>query len=166
MTILQRLLPRHVDNGFEGHRSALWLLGILLALLFIVSVRSILSTASVAQGADGLPLGSFGPDATRTVLMMFALNSVGQLTIALIGATILLRYRALVPFFYLVVLADQICRRLVIQAYAVPRAEGSISGWYLVAGILGLLALGLLLSLRPRQATAIQTPTISGGAGR
>ncbi|HMJ92792.1 MAG TPA: hypothetical protein VK472_01700, partial [Allosphingosinicella sp.] len=48
----------------------------------------------------------------------------------------------------------QIVRRVVIQSYAIPRAEGSIAGWWLVAFILGLLSLGLLLSLIGRRRSA------------
>ena len=152
--MLERLFPRQADNRFTGHRAALWLLWFLVALMLIVSTRSILSTESVAVGADGIPIHSFGPTGARTVLMLFALDSVGTLTVGLLSAAILVRWRALVPFLYLLLLGGQIVRRIIIQSWAIPRAEGSIAGWWLVAFILGLLTLGLILSLIPKRQPA------------
>jgi hypothetical protein len=150
--MLDRLLPRRPDSGFEGHPFALWLLWLLLGLMMIVSLRSIFDTAAVASGPDGLPLATVGASARQTILMLFALDSVGELTIALIGVVALLRYKALVPMIYLFLIGEQVGRRLVIQAHLVPRAEGSLSGWYLVFAILGSLSLGFILSLLPLRA--------------
>ena len=152
--MLDRLFPKVVDNRFEGRRAALWILWLLTALMLIVSTRSILVTEAVAVGADGIPIHSFGPVGARTVLMLFALDSVGTLTVGTLSAMILIRWKALVPFLYLLLLGGQIVRRIIIQAYAIPRAEGSIAGWWLVAFVLGLLSLGFLLSLIRRPAPA------------
>ena len=89
--MLNRLFPKQVDNTFDGNRAALWLLGLFIALKLVMSVNSILNTASVATSADGLPLDSFGPAAARTVLMLFAMVSLGQLTLAVIALTTLIR---------------------------------------------------------------------------
>lgn len=147
--MLNRLFPKQVDNRFDGHRAALWLFGLFIALKFTMSVNSILNTASVAAGADGLPLDSFGPAAARTVLMLFALLSLGQLTLAVIALTTLIRYRAMVPFMYLVLLGEQLARRFIVQSYAVARTESTPVGWYVNLGLLALLTLGLALSLIP-----------------
>jgi len=157
--MLNRLFPRQVDNTFDGHRAALWLLGLFLALKLVMSVNSILNTASVATGGDGLPLDSFGPAAARTVLMLFALTSLGQLTITLIALTTLIRYRAMVPFIYLVLLGEQLARRFIVNSYAVVRTEGAPVGWYVNFALLVLLTLGLVLSLIP----ARQRPVAGGG---
>jgi hypothetical protein len=147
--MLERLFPRQVDNRFDGHRSALWLMGLLIALKLIVSLNSILNTASVAQGADGIPLDSFGAAAAREVLTLFALTALGQLALALVALAALIRWRALVPFLYLVSLAEMLARRLIVQTHEVARAAASPVAWYVTWGILALLALGLLLSLIP-----------------
>ena len=147
--MLERLFPRQVDNRFDGHRSALWLLGFLVALKLVVSLNSIFNTALVAQGADGIPLDSFGPAAAREVLMLFALVALGQLILALIALAVLIRWRALVPFLYLVSLAEQLARRLLVESQDVTRSAASPIAWYVTWGVLGLLALGLALSLLP-----------------
>ena len=144
--MLARLFPAHADNSFEGRRAALWLLGLFVALKLAMGLNSIFDTAAVAQGADGIPLDSFGAEAARAVLMLFALTALGQLVLALVALAALVRYRALVPAVYLLLLAEQVARRLVVQGYAVPRT-GSDAGWYVSHGLLALLAAGLALSL-------------------
>ena len=147
--MLERLFPRQVDNRFEGYRAALWLLGLYIALRLIMSVRSIFSTASVA-GGDGIPLDSFGAAAEQEVLTLFALTALGQLTLILIALTVLIRYRALVPFIFLVLLAEQIARRFIVQSHAAPRETAPVI-WYLIFGLMAVTAFGLLLSLIPRR---------------
>jgi hypothetical protein len=147
--MLNRLFPAHVDNRFDGHRAALWLLGLLIALKLVVSLNSIFNTASVAQGADGIALDSFGPAAAREVLTLFALTALGQLVLASIALAALIRWRALVPFLYLVSLVEQIARRFIVEAHDVARSASSPVAWYVTYGILALLALGLALSLVP-----------------
>ena len=147
-SILHRLFPKQADNSFGGYRAALWLLGLFVALKLVMGFNSILNTATVAAGADGIALDSFGPAAAREVLTLFALTSLGQLTLALVALTILVRYRALVPFIYLVLIGEHLARRLIVQSYALARTETASIGLYISLGLLALLVLGLALSLR------------------
>jgi hypothetical protein len=149
MTVLGRLFPRQVDNRFDGHRAALWLLGLFVALKLVMSVNSIVDTASVAAGADGIPLDGFAPAAAREVLKLFALTALGQLTLAAIALAVLVRWRALVPFIYLVLLAEQIARRLIAQAHASAGAAGNPALGYVAFAFIAVLTLGLALSLLP-----------------
>ena len=147
--MLNRLLPRQVDNRFGGHRAALWLLGLLIFVKLAMSLNSIFNTESVAAGADGIPLASFGPAAAREVLLLFALVALGHLTITLIALAALIRWRALVPFLYLVSLAELIARRFIVESNALERAASSPVAWYVTWGVMGLVTLGLALSLLP-----------------
>ena len=149
--MLGRLFPRQIDNRFEGYRASLWLLGLLVALKLVVSVNSILNTESVAAGADGIPLDSFGPAAARAVLMLFALSALADLALALVAVATLIRWRAMVPFIYLVLLGEYVAGRFIIQSYQVARS-GGVSAGYVTIAIVALLALGLALSLVPRRA--------------
>jgi hypothetical protein len=150
-----RLFPRQADNTFAGHRAALWLLGLFIALKLVMSINSMVNTASVAAGADGLPLDSYGPAAAQTVLLLFALLSLGHLALAVIALTILIRYRAMVPFIYLVLLGEHLARRFVVASHAVTRIEDVPLGWYVNVGLLILLSLGLVLSLLPARQRAV-----------
>ena len=148
-SMLDRLLPKQADNRFKGHRAALWLLGLFIALKIVMGVNSIFNTEAVAVGADGIPLDSYGPAVAGQVLTLFALTSLGQLMLALVGLTVLVRYRSLVPFIFAVFLGEQLARRLIVQGFAVVRTEGGSPGLYINLGLMALLALGLLLSLVP-----------------
>jgi hypothetical protein len=147
--MLDRLFPKHVDNRFDGQRSALWLMGLLVALKLVVGLNSILNTALVAQGGDGIPLDSYGPAAAREVLTLFELVALGQLILALIALVALIRWRALVPFLYLVSLAEMLARRLIVQMNGATQPAASPIAWYVTWGVLILLVLGLALSLIP-----------------
>lgn len=147
MSIARRLFPQQPGAMFEGQKLALWLLALFIALKLVMSLNSIFDTAAVAAGADGIPLASFGPAAARAVLMLFALMSLGQLMLTLISLAVLIRWRALVPFVYLVLLAEHLARRSIVQSYAVARPEGTPAGVYVNYGLLALLLLGLALSL-------------------
>lgn len=147
--MLERLFPRQADNRFEGLRPALWLLGLLISLKLVMSLNSILNTESVAAGADGIPLASYGPAAAREVLLLFALMALGHLTITMIALAALIRWRALVPFIYLVLLGEQLARRAIGRSYAAPGAQITDIAWYVNYGLLTLLVLGLALSLIP-----------------
>ena len=148
-----RLLPAQADNRFTGHRAALWLLALYVALKLVMGFNSIFNTASVATGADGIALESFGSAAAREVLTLFALTSLGQLTLALIALTVLIRYRALVPFIYLVLIGEHLARRAIVQSHALARTDTASTGLYINLALLALLVLGLALSLlRARRA--------------
>ena len=149
MRLLGRLLPRHADNRFDGLRAALWLLGLVIVLKLAMGLNSIVNTASVASGADGIPLDSFGPGAARQILLLFALMALGQVVLTLIALSVLIRYRTLVPLIYLVLLGEHLARRLIVASYAAPGAPSTAIAGIVNYGLLALLALGLLLSLIP-----------------
>lgn len=149
MNLLYPILPDQVDNRFGGLRAALWVLGLLIFVKLSMSLNSLFNTASVAGGADGIPLASFGPAAARQVLLLFALLALAHLFFALIAFIVLTRYRALVPFIFLVLLAEHIARRLIAQSYAAPGAPMTDVAWFVNYGLLTLLTLGLVLSLIP-----------------
>lgn len=151
MIIMKRLLPERFDDNFAGHRSALWLLGLIVVLKALMGGNSILNSTEVASGADGIPLDSFAPEAAREVLLLFELVGLGQLVLALLGAVALVRYRAMVPFVFLLLLAEQVARRLIVFANAIEPTRSFSPGFYINVGLLALLLLGLALSLWPRR---------------
>ena len=160
--MLERLFPDRFDDRYEGQRAALWLLALLLALKLVMSLNSIFNTASVASGGDGFPLESYGTDGARAVLMLFALTALGQLALALVGFGALIRYRAMVPFVFLLLFAEHGARRFIVGSHAIERSQAAPVGFYVNMVLLALLLLGLVLSLWPRRAAVPDSPLPEG----
>lgn len=145
--MLDRLLPRQLDNRFDGRRVALWLLGLLLVLKLVISLNSIFNTETVAAGADKFPLASYGADGARAVLMLFALHALAELILTLVGVLALVRYRAMVPLIFLLLMVEHVARRLIVRSYAIERSEPSSAAFIVNMSLLALLVGGLALSL-------------------
>jgi hypothetical protein len=145
--MIERILPARIGNDYRGHKAALWLLGLFVALRLVMSANTIFNTRSVAVGADGIPLESFGAEGARTVLELFAMLGVAQGVIACLGLLALVRYRAMVPLASLLLLAEQLGRRGVALAHAAPGSGIAVPGFYINLGLLGLLLAALILSL-------------------
>ena len=145
--MLERLFPKHLTDRFEGHRLALWLLGMLLALKLVMSFNSIIFTAKIASKADGFPLDSYGGDGARAVLMLFEMVAVGQLAIAATGLLALIRYKSMTGLIFLIMSAEQISRISIGRAYAIDRSQSLPAGVYVNLVLLALMLVGLALSL-------------------
>jgi hypothetical protein len=149
--MLQRLFPARLDNhGYHGQAAALWLFALLLLLKAIMGVNGAINTRSVATGADGIRLDGLSDGTAQTILLLFRNLSLAQLPLVAIGIAALWRWRAMVPFLFLVLLAEQLVRRLAALADAGARSGAVSVGTWINLGLLALLAAGFLLSLWSR----------------
>lgn len=154
MTAL-RLFPVRLDNeGYRGRAAALWLFAVFLVLRAIMGVNGAINTRAIATG-DGILLDQGGAE---TILLLFRNLSLANLPLVAIGAVAVWRWRAMVPFLYLVLLADQIVRRLVALANPIARSEAGAVGMWINLGILALLFVGFVLSLWSRPSAARLSP--------
>ena len=145
--MIDRIFPRQIDNTYRGHWVGLALLAVYALLKLVMSVNSIVNTRSVATGADGLALDSYGAGGADAVLLLFAIVAVGQLLMTLLTVIVLVRYRAMVPLMYLLLLADHIGRRLIVALSPIERTTASSVGFYINLALLALLLVGFTLSL-------------------
>lgn len=145
--MMERLFPKQLDKHFEGHRAALWLLGLLLGLKLVMSFNSIAFTAKIAGEADGFPLKSYGGDGARAVLMLFEMVAVGQLALAAAGLIAIVRYRSMTALIFLLLAAEQIGRISIGRSYAIDRSQPLPAGVYVNLALLALMLTGLALSL-------------------
>lgn len=150
--MLSQLLPPHIDNTYRGYAPGLWILGLLLLLRTIISVNSIFNGYNVATG-DGMPLESFTPAGAQTAVSLFALSAFSRLVTTLFGILILLRYRAMVPLFFVLLVLDHLGRATVLKALPIP-GVGAPPGSTITLALLALTIIGLVLSLRLRPAAA------------
>ena len=147
--MVDRLLPRHVDNTYHGYRFALWLFAVLVLVKVAMSVNSIFNGRLVASSADGIPLDTFTPAGAQTVVTMFALWGLAHVVICVLCGLVLARYRALVPLMYTLLLLEQLSRRLIVLVMPIART-GTPPGFSVNVGLLVLTVVGLVLSLRSR----------------
>lgn len=145
--MLGRLFPARADNTFNGSTIGLWLFAPLVLMESIIGVNSIFMARSVASSADGIPLDAFSAGAAQTVVGLFAMLGLAHLMLYLMCVIALLRYRALVPLMYALLLVDQLGRKAIRYFLPIPSA-GSPPGTTVMFVLLGLIVVGLVLSLR------------------
>src|SRR6476619_1141489 len=95
-----RLLPRSIDNTFDGYRVSLWIFWFVTLIRAFQSVVIIFNGWTTVVNADGVPLGSYPADAAQTVLALFAAASLWRLIFCLMGLVALIRYRSAVPLLF------------------------------------------------------------------
>ena len=140
------LLPPVIDNRYGGRTSALWVFGLIILMKVAMSVNSIFNGWDVAQNADGLPLGSYPPDAAQTIVALFALFGLGHLVLCTLCILVLVRYRSLVAFMFAVLLVEHLSRKAILQFLPIVRTgapPASAINWV----VLVLMLAGLGLSL-------------------
>ncbi len=145
--MLDRLLPRRLDEGYRGHRLALWLFGLVVLVRLGMSLGTVFDGRSVAITADGIPLDTYGPAGAQTVVSLFAVLGLAQAMLAVVGVVALVRYRGLVPFLLAVFIVEYLCRRIVLAALPIART-GAPPGGLVNLALLGVMIVALALSLR------------------
>jgi hypothetical protein len=150
--VLGDLVPRVADNRYPGRRLGLWLFA-LMPLKIVMGLNVMVNAPSVAQSADGIPVDTFGSGAGPAFLSMFAAWGLCQLVLGLASLLVLVRYRSLIPLAFLALLLEQAGRKLVQLRWPIERV-GTPPGTYVNAVLLGIMVVGLVLSLwRPRAVT-------------
>ena len=144
--MLNRFLPRQVDNTYHGSRLALWIFALVVLMKVAMSVNSIFNGHMVASSADGIPLDTFTPAGAQAVVSLFAAWGLGQLILCLLCIVVLVRYRALVPFMLAVLLLEHLCRRLIFFVLPIVRT-GTPPGIFVNLALIALMVVGLALSL-------------------
>jgi hypothetical protein len=147
--MLTRIFPRQIDNTYRGHWLSTWLFVPIVLLELVIGTNSIINTRSVATGADGIPLDSFSDAAAREVVVEFAILGLWRLLFGLLGVVALVRYRAMIPLIYLLLIAQQIGARAILMTH--PAGTGTTQvGSIVVLVLLGLTLAGFVLSLLDR----------------
>ena len=147
--MFKRLLPGHIDNTFRGSRLALWFLALLVRMKAAMGLNSVLNGRVVASSADGIPLDTFTPDGAQAVVSLFAIWGLSQLFFSLLGLLVLVRYRAMVPLMFALLLSEHLSRKLILHIMPIVKV-GTPPGTAVNLVLLGLMVAGLALSLWTR----------------
>jgi hypothetical protein len=163
--MLSRLFPAVIDNRFRGHVLALWLFVPLTLMNVLMALGHIFRADGGAQSVSTIPLDTYPAGAAQNIIALMARMGLEQLLLGLVFVLVLLRYRALIPLMYALVVLHFIGLKGV--AWMKPLALAGVSGaniLHLVLGAVGVI--GLLLSLLRRDdrapcrddATALPVP--------
>lgn len=157
--MLHRIFPRQFDNTYRGHWLGLALFVLVIAVKALQGIMCVVRTEHTMITADGIPLGSFSPVAASEAIQMFALLGMYLLVIPLQSVVVLFRYRSMVPFMLLMLIAIQLGARgihLLHPDIAATSGGGEPIGFYVNLGILAVTALAFVLSVVPRSRTQAQ----------
>ena len=120
-------------------------------MILIVFIKTVMGLTSIfagrlaAQNAHKVPLGTFSPAAEQLLLSALARAGLSTLVVALFCALVLVRYRAMLPATYVVILVEHAGRALL---FLRESAITGISSALIVNFVLLFLTiLGLALSL-------------------
>ncbi len=153
--MLNRIFPQRIDNTYRGHPLALWLLVPVVVMKTGIALGTIFNGRAAAQSADGIPLDSFGAGGAEAVVALFAIWGLSQLVFSVLGVLALTRYRAMVPFMFVLLLLEHLARKWVLLVKPIA-TTGTPPGLYINLGLLVLMIVGLALSLRSRADLPLQ----------
>ena len=145
--MLERILPRSLDAGYQGHPVAKWALVILTLVTLWRSLVHIFLADGGAQSIATIPLDTFTSTGAAAVVTIFAMWGLSQLLLGVFYVVVLWRYPALIPFAYLLFVAEYVGRFLIGLAsppITLDRAPGAVAN--VIFPLLG--AVLLVLSLR------------------
>jgi len=144
--MLRRLFPQRIDNTYRGHRLALWLFALLVLMKGGIGLGTIFNGRSAAISADEIPLDTFTPAGEQAFVSIFAAWGLSQLMLNLIGLLVLVRYRAMVPFMFALLLLEHLSRRLIFWILPIARTE-TPPGVFVNVLFVVVMIVGLVLSL-------------------
>ena len=142
-----RLFPKQFDNSYRGPWLALGILGLLLFLRLAQTGMGLINPAIVIRGPDGILLDTFNPPAQAAFIYVFRLLCFFNIVVCLIGVLALVRYRAMVPLIYLILILLLLAgQKFLSLLYPIPRAPDAPGGMIVLA-MLAVTLFGGFLSL-------------------
>jgi hypothetical protein len=147
--MFNQLLPRRLDNTYRGRRLALWLFALVVSMRILQSLLVIFNGYSTAMNADGIPLDTYPAAAAQTVVGLFALSGLYRLILSLLCVLVLARYRAAIPFMFVVLLLNYLAAQLILRFVPLHRV-GAPPASVVNLTLFAITAAGLVLSLRKR----------------
>jgi len=114
-----------------------------------MGTNSIINTRTVVMAADGIPLDRYAAGGADAIIALFAITGLFRVLLALQGIAVLIRYRAMIPFMYLLFLVLHLGSKLLLQLHPVARSgvPSAQLGSAFVLAIIGMLLAGFVLSL-------------------
>jgi hypothetical protein len=109
-TIFQLILPAKIDNTLCGAKITFYVFALYALLSTVRSCIHLLSPDGGAGSIAGMDLSVAGAEG---IIFAFALWGSSQLLFALVQLLVVVRYRSLVPFMWLMLILEVLLRQLV-----------------------------------------------------
>lgn len=100
------IFPKQMDNQFKGYKIALYAFYILTAVTLWRSQHHLFAADGGAQSIASIPVDTFTQAGAQAVIGVFGLWGLSQLIIGIIYLLIALRYRAIVPLMYVLMIVE------------------------------------------------------------
>ena len=114
----------------------------------IVGLTSMFGGSLVAQGAHQVPMAAFSAEAMQLFLLLLARSALATLVLTLFCVLVLIRYRAMIPLTYVLLLLQHAGN--VILLFKESVITGTSSATVVNVALLLLTAVGLVSSLHGR----------------
>jgi len=144
--MLNKILPKKLENKFTGHKIALYAFVIITLVTIGRSLIHILSADGGAQSIATIPLNSYSIESANAVVLLFAYWGVSQLIIGIVYLIVLFKYKELIPLMYLLLFLEYSGRLLTglwKPIETVNTAPGAIGNYILIPLSLILFYLSL-----------------------
>jgi len=130
--MLEKVLPKTVDNTYKGNRIALYFFYLLTVVTVVRSLIHTLSADGGAQSIATIPLDSYSAQASQTVILIFALWGLAQLIMGIFYIIVAFRYKSLIPLMYVFIFFEYTMRLIlafmkpIITESTAPGAIGNL----------------------------------------
>lgn len=143
------LLPVCADNAVSGPKLPLYVFTLIAIVSTVRSCIHILAPDGGAGSIAGMDLSVAGAGG---IVFAFALWGSAQLVYAIVQLVVAFRYRSLVPFMYVLLIAETLLRMLVGRLKPVQFAHtppGAIGNWVILPLAVGMLMVSLAMKKAP-----------------
>ncbi len=144
--MLDRIFPEQFDNHYRGRKGALWLFYPITFMNVAIDLVAIFARDGGAKSADAIPLDTFGPTAAAALVGVVAYLGLASLLLGLLAILALLRYRAMIPLMYLLIVMNDIGHKAIGLIKPIARI-GAPSGGIVSLALMALSLVGLVLAV-------------------
>ncbi len=140
------LFPKTIDNQYRGNKLGYWLFCLLTVVLMTRSLIHVFKHDGGAQSIATIPLDTWPIEASNTIIAMFTLWGLVQVVIAAIQIIAIVKYKAMIPLLFLIMVLTQLGRMTIGEfktVYTDGTAPAAALSWYFLAAY----SAGLVLSL-------------------
>lgn len=153
------VFPKQFDNNYRGHVLAIWILIPLALMKFfqggsVAGLNPWTTSRNILETADRVPVDTFPAEAASHLVFVFGAWGLGVFVLGLLAIIVLVRYRAMIPLMYLLLLIEQAGRKALSMVHldrpfvSLELSAANLINW----GFLLAIVLGFLLSLSGQRA--------------